>query len=241
MKHLPRRFHFCAVSALCGNLCNPVTLPWNQLSDFSTWESYKALLQYESNLETLCVTIWDPDEDADESVSYPEGTLPRLRVVESKRVPSTFLDSANLPALMSITGIYSNAIPSLCSVIRQSNCTLTHLSLSFAKDTADLIRLLRLCFSLTSLHITELLVEESEQVFFDAMAQSSYIVPLLKDLNIYVATCLFECVTQMVEMLIARQTYLKVSSIRFDMGMDGYTEDEEWMDSTEKTRLQELY
>ncbi len=193
---------------------------------FSTWESYKILLQYESNLETLCVAIWDSDEDADESISYPEVTLPRLRVVESKRVPSTFLDSANLPALMSITGIYSSAIPSLCSVIRQSNCTLTHLSLSFAKDTADLIRLLRLCFSLTSLHITELLVEESGQVFFNAMAQSSYIVPLLKDLNIYVVTCPFECVTQMVEMLIACQTYLKVFSIRFDMGMDGYTEDE---------------
>ncbi|KAK0448513.1 hypothetical protein EV421DRAFT_1782711 [Armillaria borealis] len=137
------------------------------------------------NLETLRVAMWDSDEDTDESISYPEVTLPRLCVVESKRVPSTFLDSANLPALMSITGIYSSAIPGLCSVIRRSNCTLTDLSLSFAKDTADLIRLLRLCFSLTSLRITELLVEESDQIFFNKMAQSSYIVPLLNDLNIY--------------------------------------------------------
>ena len=38
-------------------------------------------------LETLRVVIYDSDEDADESISYPEVTLPRLRVVESKRVP----------------------------------------------------------------------------------------------------------------------------------------------------------
>ncbi len=226
------------------------TFPWNQLRHFqvrysSKWKDYQALLQSGPSLETLKTDFWNfeanrSEGDTDVSISYPEVILPRLRFLESYGIPNRFLDSATLPALMHITRIDGSAIPSLSSMIKRSNCTLTHLKLLRVTDTADLIALLRLCLSLTSLRIGDLLVEEP--AFFNAMAQSSYIVPLLRDLHIHEATCPLECGTQMVEMLIARQNHLKVFRITsIGLGKVGNEGEYEWIGRADKARLQELY
>ncbi|KAG7442557.1 uncharacterized protein BT62DRAFT_1010144 [Guyanagaster necrorhizus] len=215
-------------------------LPWNQLRQFiaevsPSWEHHQALLQNGSNLETLCMCTASREDDTDTSFSYPAVTLPRLRVVESGCVPSNFLDSATLPELKSITGIYNSAIPSLSSMIRRSNCTLTHLSLSSAKDTADLMHLLRLCLSLKLLRIKELVIA---QLFFNTMAQTSSILPSLEVLNLYQATCSFEGVSEMVEMMAARRSHLKNVSIA--LHLDGTRQEGEWLGQAEKARIHEL-